>query len=149
MVLQTKYMIQVSKLSSLSEGRVAPLAAWDDFQENSVLLMMKGAPEVLLSRCGYILDPSGNAPTKLTPEILGKLAGIQEGWAQHGQRVLLLARKIVHDALDKNPEDLEDLVQDECQEGLIIVGLIGLTDPLKPDIKHTVRSVAFPNCQLR
>ncbi|KAF6760413.1 sodium-potassium ATPase [Ephemerocybe angulata] len=139
---KTKFMLQLSRLSNTDTdpGRVAPIASWDEFHSSSILLTMKGAPEVLLPRCSYVLDPSGSGPVRITPEILRSLAAVQETWAREGQRVLLLARKVVNgDAhAHKSSEELADFAEGESKDELIVVGLIGLTDPLKPDIKHTV-----------
>jgi len=60
-----------------------------------------------------------------------------------GRRVLLLARRVVARELlpkkiDPYAEDFDELV-DELNSELIVVGLVGLIDPLKPDITETVR----------
>ncbi|OBZ73885.1 Sodium/potassium-transporting ATPase subunit alpha [Grifola frondosa] len=74
--------------------------------------------------------------------VLARIAAVQEKWAQDGQRVLLLARRIVKEDLmpktiDVYSEEFAELVE-EFRHDLIIVGLVGLVDPLKSGIKHTV-----------
>lgn len=61
--------------------------------------------------------------------------------------MLLLARRIVQDEYlekfaNRQPEDYGDVVEDYIND-FIVVRLVGLMDPLKPDIRQTVRYVSF------
>ena len=142
-------MLQLSELSQsipLDGPVIAPLASWDNYTRGSFLLCVKGAPEVLMPRCSYVLDPSGGPPIPMSASIRESIANVQENWSRSGQRVLLLARRIVHDKwleteTDRNSQEFAEVVE-EYNRDLIIVGLVGLIDPLKPDIKRTVRSVS-------
>ena len=142
-------MLQLSELSpgvNLDGPVIAPLAPWDNYTPGSFLLTVKGAPEVLMPRCAYVLDPSGGPPIAISGSIRESITNIQENWSRTGQRVLLLARRIVHDKWlenepDRNSQEFAEVVE-EYNRDLIIVGLVGLIDPLKPDIKHTVRLVS-------
>ncbi|SRR5216684_7434189 len=123
----------------------APLAAWDSFGPNSLLLCVKGAPDVLLSRCTHVLSPGGDKPLHLTYAARQRIVVVQEQWAAQGRRVLLLARRVIDRDLmpkhiDPNAEGFDELI-DGLNSELIIVGLVGLIDPLKPDIPDTVRCV--------
>lgn len=144
-------MLQLSELSSaipLDGPLISPLAPWDNYTRGSFLLSVKGAPEVLIPRCSHVLDPSGGPPISISTAIRERITDVQERWSRTGQRVLLLARRIVRDnwlekATDRQSEEFAEVVE-EYNRDLIIVGLVGLIDPLKPDIKHTVRSVSVP-----
>lgn len=141
-------MLKLSKLSSGyidADPRPAPIASWDHFSSADYLLTVKGAPEVLFPRCSYVLAPGGGEPIRLTPDVLGRIVNMQESWAAQGRRVLVLARKVIREdeipkGMKKNSQALADLV-DELNEDLVIVGLVGLIDPLKEDIVDTVRWV--------
>ena len=144
-------MLQLSELSStipLDGPLIAPLAPWDNYTRGCFLLSVKGAPEVLMPRCSHVLDPSGGPPIPISTSIRESIINVQENWSRTGQRVLLLARRIVRDnwlegATERQSEEFAEVVE-EYNRDLIIVGLLGLIDPLKPDIKHTVRSVSLP-----
>ena len=87
------------------------------------------------------MDSDGTA-LPLDNSILAALSATQEEYASRGQRVLLLAKKIVHpDELDKeiflDPNHLEDRLI-ELNVDLVIVGLVALVDPPRPDTAHTV-----------
>jgi sodium/potassium-transporting ATPase subunit alpha len=142
-------MLKLSKISPDYSTKVfqpAPIASWDDFSPSDYLLTVKGAPEVLFPRCSYVVAPGGGPPIPLTPPVLARIVAIQESWASQGRRVLVLARKVVKEEevpkeAQKNSHTFQELVND-LNEDLVIVGLVGLIDPLKDDIVDTVRSVA-------
>jgi sodium/potassium-transporting ATPase subunit alpha len=123
----------------------APRASWDSFGPSDLLLCVKGAPDVLLSRCTHVLAPGGDRPLNLTYAARQRIVTIQEQWAGQGRRVLVLARRVIErDLLPKHmdpyAEGFDELI-DRLNSELIIVGLVGLIDPLKPDIPETVRCV--------
>lgn len=78
----------------------------------------------------------------LNSEVLDRISATQESFASRGQRVLLLAKKIIRFAeLDR--EALSDLnsLEDRlvaCNIDLIIVGLVALVDPPREDTARTV-----------
>ena len=141
-------MLQLSELSSeipLDGPLVAPLAPWDNYTRGCLLLSVKGAPEVLMPRCSHVLDPSGGPPIPISTTVRESIINVQENWSRTGQRVLLVARRIVRDdwpekSTNRQSEEFAEVVEGYNRD-LIIVGLVGLIDPLKPDIKHTVRLV--------
>ncbi|KAH9172572.1 sodium-potassium ATPase [Lactarius sanguifluus] len=144
---KTKYMLTLSEPvpPTNNEGPLpAPLASWDSFAPGDLLLCVKGAPEILLGRCSHVISPGADKPTFLTYAARQRVVAIQEQWAAQGRRVLLLARRVVpRDALPKEidpySEDFNELI-DGLNSDLIIVGMVGLIDPLKPDILDTVRT---------
>ncbi|KAH8115708.1 sodium-potassium ATPase [Phellopilus nigrolimitatus] len=143
---KTKFMLKLCRLVQIADKPLrfpAPIASWDLFKPDSYLLTVKGAPDVLLSRCGFVIDPSGGKPLALSASVRERIVDVLEQWAAQGRRVLLLARKVItQDAIpenvDKNSEEFAELVA-KLNDGLVIVGLVGLIDPLKPDIIETVR----------
>ncbi|WVF73077.1 hypothetical protein IAT40_007896 [Kwoniella sp. CBS 6097] len=141
---KTKFMLKLLGRSSSSPARPAPVAPTDDFDMKDLILMCKGAPDVLLKRCAYINNPSGDAPLPLTPDVLARLTSVQEKWASKGQRVLLLAKRVIsRSALSKevpiDHPDFPDMVNTTLNQDLTVVGLVGLVDPPRPEIPETVR----------
>ena len=97
-----------------------------------------------MPRCKFVLDPAEGEPTPLDPVVLERISAIQERWSREGQRVLLLARRIVREDefpkdVDTQAEEFADLVE-QFRDNLIIVGLVGLIDPLKPSIPDVVKT---------
>jgi sodium/potassium-transporting ATPase subunit alpha len=151
MLFQTKFMLTLSEANppTESEGPLpAPLASWDSFAPGDLLLCVKGAPEILLGRCSHVISSSADQPLFLTYAARQRIVAIQEQWAAQGRRVLLLARRVVprdvlSSEIDPYSEEFSALV-DSLNSDLIIVGMVGLIDPLKPDIRDTVRCALSP-----
>ena len=90
-------------------------------------LLVKGAPDVLLERCGRALD-RGEVP--MTAGLRRKLAAANEEMAGRALRVLGVAyRDLSGDPGILTPEDETDLV---------FVGLLGMIDPPRPEVKTAV-----------
>ena len=114
-----------------------------DFEDDDFLLTVKGAPDVLYQRCSSVVDPAGGPPIILDEAAMTSILKVQEKWAAQGRRVLLLARRTIsRDQLSKDilpqSQEFADMIN-ELNRDLTIVGLVGLIDPLKEDIVHTVR----------
>ena len=84
---------------------------------------VKGAPEVILKLCSYI-DINGKAK-KLTDGMKNEILEINRGFANDALRVLGFAYKTI--VTDKDPE-----------KNLIFVGLQGMIDPARPEVKIAV-----------
>jgi len=86
---------------------------------------MKGAPEVLLRRCTSLLTVRGVVPlTTAERERIATLAGAMAGRAL---RVLAIAYR-----------DFERKPAEILEEGLTFVGLGGMMDPPRPEVKQAV-----------
>ncbi len=92
-------------------------------------VMVKGAPDVLLSRCTHILD---GAPVALTDAISKQVLEANAEMAGRALRVLAAAYKDI-DALPQGELTTENL---EC--GLTFVGLVGMIDPPRLEVKDAV-----------
>ncbi len=95
--------------------------------EGGFRLVVKGAPDVLLERCVKVLD-GGEVP--LTASLRHRLAGENEAMAGQALRVLGVAyRDLAADPGVLTPED---------ESGLTFVGLVGMIDPPRPEVKAAV-----------
>jgi P-type Ca2+ transporter type 2C len=89
------------------------------------LVTVKGAPEEVLARATRWVDDGVERP--LTAEARAELRGINDRIAARGLRVLGLAFKI--------------LASDEADyDGLVWVGLVALTDPIRPGVGDAIRA---------
>ncbi|MBP2019589.1 Ca2+-transporting ATPase [Symbiobacterium terraclitae] len=91
--------------------------------------IVKGGPDVVLARCTRIRLESGTA--ELTPELRGAVEEANREMAEEGIRVLAVA--FTPPAVDL-PGDLASLERD-----LELIGLIGMTDPARPESADAVR----------
>ncbi|KAJ2375065.1 hypothetical protein IW150_002755, partial [Coemansia sp. RSA 2607] len=108
--------------------------------QSSLLLLVKGAPDVLLPRCTSIQDVDGQVH-QLDKATIDRLQTLQRQWASCGQRVLMLCRREFTDNpfadIYDRPADMERAVAQYNSE-LTVVGLVGIEDPPRKEIPHVV-----------
>ncbi|WP_414027453.1 cation-translocating P-type ATPase [Cyanobium sp. ATX-6F1] len=96
----------------------------------SALVITKGAPLEVISRCSAWLTASG--PVPLNDEHHSQAVVANDTLTGRGFRVLAVALRAAGSADATNPpEDLE--------AGLILLGLIGLYDPPRPEVPDAIR----------
>ncbi|PZD93801.1 calcium-translocating P-type ATPase, SERCA-type [Paenibacillus sambharensis] len=93
------------------------------------LLCTKGAPDLLMERCSYVLWEGNVVP--FTATLKQKVAAASETMAQSALRVLGFAYR------DIRPQDAcgED---DEAERQLIFVGLTGMIDPPRREVRDAI-----------
>ncbi|TLS46261.1 cation-translocating P-type ATPase [Streptomyces montanus] len=98
-------------------------------------LVVKGAPEVVLARCVRVRQNDTTAPFT---EGLREAIDRDIDWhARRGLRVLAIAERDRKDR-DAGPPSLDDA----DVEGLCLLGLIGLADPIRPTAAESVARLA-------
>lgn len=110
--------LRLQKVWGLRPDRAAVTQAWTDAAGSTELVAMKGAPEAVVRLCR--LDPAQDA------EVLAAAVA----FAARGLRVLGVARG--EDAAAQEAREPESL-------HLRFLGLVGLADPLRPDVPASVR----------
>jgi sodium/potassium-transporting ATPase subunit alpha len=90
-------------------------------------LYTKGAPETVLPLCHQLLLETGLTP--LTPELRKAFTNAQARMADQGLRVLAFAQRTV----------LPGYVHDTLETDMTLVGLVGLEDPPRPEVKAAIQ----------
>lgn len=93
------------------------------------LSYVKGAPDMLLDRCSYILWEGNVVP--LTGTLRQKVAAANESMARSALRVLGLAYR------DLRPHDNTSSV-DQVESQLIFAGLTGMIDPPRKEVREAI-----------
>lgn len=93
--------------------------------EGGWVALVKGAPDVLLDRC------AGTPRGPLTPGDRARVLAANEEMAGKALRVIAVARKELH-SLPRDPEPRM------VESGLTFLGLFGLMDPPRPEVKAAV-----------
>ena len=142
-----KRMVTVHEIVNPGGGDISPYYANE--KTNWYTIAVKGAPDVVLGLCTYISDYD-NKPIPLTDEMRQTVLAANETMADQALRVLGVAYRPVAEV----PEAAE---AEQLEHELIFVGLIGMIDPSRPEVKPAlseaqtagVRSVMitgdFPN----
>ena len=102
-------------------------------------IMVKGAPEILLSRCRYVVQ-QGQA-ILLTEAGRAALAQRNEALASQALRVLAIATRTVPAAtlgIDPQGAASEIELPESIEEELTLLGLVGMIDPPRAEVKEAV-----------
>ncbi|KAK3829497.1 MAG: hypothetical protein JOS17DRAFT_216555 [Linnemannia elongata] len=119
-------------------------------EKDDMLVFVKGAPDVLLPYCSSFWSATTkNGPQPLTPEWAAELTRIQQTWSRGGKRVLMLCKGRYSPYLAQHNLSMagsstsnaiqEELTRQGLQE-LCILGLVGIMDPPRAEIKDTIRA---------
>lgn len=88
---------------------------------------VKGAPEIILARSSTYLDDCVEKP--LTPDIREKFLRVNSEMAAGALRTLAMAFRDVDSAA---------LGADEVERNLVLVGLVGMIDPPRPEVAEAI-----------
>lgn len=93
------------------------------------IVCVKGAPDLLLDQCSYILWEGNVVP--LTGTLRQKMMAANEAMAKQALRVLALAYRDVkeHESCD---------TEEEAERGLTLIGLAGMIDPPRKEVKDAI-----------
>ncbi|MBQ8406793.1 MAG: cation-translocating P-type ATPase, partial [Clostridia bacterium] len=97
--------------------------------ENGVIQYTKGAPDEILARCEKAWINGEETP--LTAELREKILAANKDMADRALRVLAAAYK----KYDTLPEDCSP---EKIENGLVFVGLTGMIDPIRPEVKDAI-----------
>ncbi|KAF9116101.1 hypothetical protein BGX27_004899 [Mortierella sp. AM989] len=119
-------------------------------EKDDMLVFVKGAPDVLLPHCtSYLAASNSTSPQPLTVEWSAELSRIQQIWSRRGQRVLMLCKGryspyLAEHNLSVGGPSTSNAVQEELSrqglQELCIIGLVGIMDPPRPEIKETIKA---------
>ncbi len=98
-------------------------------EDESIIQFTKGAPDELLKRCTKTLKDGKEIP--LTDEIRAEILAANKAMADKALRVLAAAKK----ELSALPESY---TSDAVECGLCFIGLVGMIDPVRPEVKDAI-----------
>ena len=107
------------------------------------LLTIKGAPDILINYCTRYVSSDGERH-KLDDAMRAQVESIKSQWCSQGKRVILLARRIVHEfEIESSTSDsrFEDEITRLVKKELTLVGLVGIVDPLREEIPEVTRTL--------
>ena len=97
--------------------------------EGRIIQYTKGASDVIIGRCSRILTADGIRP--ITEEDVAAISAENKRMADEALRVLACAYK----EYDASPADFS---ADALEKDLIFVGIVGMIDPIRPEVKEAV-----------
>ncbi|MBQ4325025.1 MAG: cation-translocating P-type ATPase [Clostridia bacterium] len=91
----------------------------------------KGAPDVLLGRCTHYLTEDG--VQELTDATRAEILAANKAMADKALRVLSCGYR----TYEAQPAE-EDYVPEQMEAGMIFCGLVGMIDPIRPEVKAAI-----------
>ncbi|AFY39803.1 calcium-translocating P-type ATPase, PMCA-type [[Leptolyngbya] sp. PCC 7376] len=101
------------------------------------VLYLKGAPEIVLQRCDYMLTSTGIKPLTERAKIIRKLQDFQ----QRGMRTLGFAYRPLG--------DLSDFKITEIEQHLVWLGFFAIVDPLRDDVPQAIQACMEAGIQVK
>ncbi|MCE5242250.1 MAG: cation-translocating P-type ATPase [Syntrophobacteraceae bacterium] len=101
-----------------------------DFNGSTATAFVKGAPDVILDLCTHALS-NGNV-VRLSEEKKKEILGVNRDLARQALRVLGVGYR----PLDAVPSECSP---DAIEQNLTFVGLMGMIDPARPEVKEAVK----------
>lgn len=105
-------------------------------ENGNALIFLKGAPERILLRCSKILNDGTVQP--LTPEVRAKLENLVAEASSRGLRILAFGEGTLPEDGSLNDVSLGNLVEDEPYKEFTLTGILGIADPLRPEVPDAV-----------
>ncbi|MBO4591110.1 MAG: cation-translocating P-type ATPase [Eubacterium sp.] len=97
--------------------------------EGGYIQFTKGAPDCVLAECThYIMD---GKVYEMNPELMSRIKTANKGMADRALRVLALGIKRYEELPD-------DLAPEKIEKELIYIGLCGMIDPIRPEVKLAI-----------
>lgn len=129
---------QSSLASTLSVSEI------DGFDvQNDHVLMIKGAPDILLSRCTKYVGEDGEVHN-LDEGVRLSIEATKDSWSREGKRVLALARRSLRgDMIRSNPADnlFENEVLGLARTDLTLTGLVGIVDAPREEVPGVIETL--------
>ncbi len=125
---ERKRMITVHEVSEPRPEDISPF--YDDEKREWSVIAVKGAPDLVLDLCTHY-QTMDDQSEPLTDEKRQRILAANDSMTKDALRVLGMAYRIEKEGPDQNDE----LKADELEHDLVFVGLQGMIDPARPEVK--------------
>jgi sodium/potassium-transporting ATPase subunit alpha len=118
------------------------LHSWDKFsgasKDSEFLVIVKGAPDVLLPKCSSWLSFKTNKIEPLDAKAKQLLFQAQERLSRNAERVIMLCQRRYKPSAALGSNAFSDEVAEHALSDLTIIGVLGILDPPRPETAETV-----------
>ena len=111
-------------------GRKMMTTFHKNFAPQRIVSFTKGAPDIIISNCDFIKD--GDEILPFTHDMKKEVLGVNSGFAKDALRVLAFAYR----EYEELPDDINP---DNIETNMIFVGLAGMIDPPRPEVKEAIK----------
>ncbi|KAF3020231.1 hypothetical protein E8E14_011893 [Neopestalotiopsis sp. 37M] len=99
---------------------------------------VKGAPDVLLPACTKYWSVKSGAIERLDEAARNSIKAFQDELSNNAERVIMLCEKSMTPVHTPGTNDFSDHVAANALEDLVIIGILGIIDPPRPETMRTV-----------
>ncbi|HMU93746.1 MAG TPA: cation-translocating P-type ATPase [Anaerolineales bacterium] len=125
---ERKRMITIHDVRSPKPTDPSPF--YDEKHKDWDVIAVKGAPDIVLELCTKYLGMD-DKPREMTKEAKERVLAANDAMTKDALRVLGFAYRVEKDVPD-NPENIK---ADELEKDLVFVGLLGMIDPPRTEVK--------------
>jgi Ca2+-transporting ATPase len=130
---ERKRMITIHDVSEPRPEDISPF--YDNKLKNWDIIAVKGAPDIVLGLCSRYQSMNDQSEP-LTDEIRQRILDANDHMTASALRVLGVAYRIEKDVTDQ----AEELKPEELEKDLVFVGLIGMIDPARMEVKPALEN---------
>jgi Ca2+-transporting ATPase len=130
---ERKRMITIHNVSDPNSEELSPFH--DEKHKNWNVVAVKGAPDVVLGLCSRY-QAMNDESKPLDQAGRERILAANDSMTQNALRVLGLAYRLVKD-VPANPEEIKT---EELEKDLVFVGLIGMIDPARAEVKPALEN---------
>jgi sodium/potassium-transporting ATPase subunit alpha len=112
--------------------------AVSDEKKPEHIVFVKGAPDILISKCTSYLSATTGEIKPWDETIRTRLVARQESWSRGGQRVILICMRTYTPLSSIETNQFSDEISQNCLQDLTVIGLVGIMDPPRPETARTV-----------
>jgi len=128
-----KRMITIHDVRQPDPNDLSPF--YDERNKDWDVIAVKGAPDIVLDLCTQYQDID-DEPKPMTEEARKSILDANEAMTKDALRVLGLAYRLDEDV----PDDPDELKTDDLERDLVFVGLIGMIDPARTEVKPALET---------
>jgi Ca2+-transporting ATPase len=125
---ERKRMITIHHVNAPTPNDPSPF--YDEKHKDWDVIAVKGAPDIVLELCTQY-QGMDDKPRELTKEAKERILAANDAMTKDALRVLGLAYRVDI----KVPEDPELIKAEELEKNLVFVGLVGMIDPPRAEVK--------------
>ncbi len=129
---ERKRMVTIHDVATPKSEDPSPFS--DNESKDSDVIAVKGAPDIVLQLCTQYQDIN-DKPQPLSEKTRERILAANDEMTKNALRVLGLAYRVAEDVPD-NPEHIK---AEELEKDLVFVGLIGMIDPARTEVKPALQ----------
>jgi Ca2+-transporting ATPase len=130
---ERKRMLTIHEVKDPKAEDLSPFV--DSTHKDWHVIAIKGAPDIVLNLCTKIQPMDDGSPRGLDEETRKQVISANEAMTQNALRVLGVAYRLV-------PNEPKKMEIKELEKDLVFVGLIGMIDPARPEVKPALHTAA-------